>query len=299
MMPIQLPRGRRSPDPAADGPGRQGAAARIRHEDVSCSSRSFSVERLGRPHRRDEGRREDAVDTFPDTQPGARWDQGPPLVLQPIRLLDLCLRAWPGLRGRPGLGDPPTAQALVYALSRLSFLTSEERAQLDLLRALLPKALLALDAPASEALGLWLSLAPAANPRVLAAALRRAEAVAVHQEQAMALSLAADLVEDAWWEGRRSSVTCLSAAGRLAVARALAWGSLRGTLARGLNGSSVAAAAGLRALIGQLSAGGGVAAGGGGRRGDPSVDTPPSPQRSSPRPSSSATAVSKDPRISR
>lgn len=184
-----------------------------------------------------------------DAPARAPLEEGSAPTLRPILLLNLCLRAWPQLRGLQGLGERPTVQALVYALSRLRVLTLEERAQLDLFRTLLPKALLALDAPAAEAEALWRSLPPAGDPVDLAEGLRATAARLGAGSQALALALAARLVGDC-----RQEITAarLSPVGQLALARALAWGALRGSLSRGLSAQATACAAALRVLIAQL-----------------------------------------------
>lgn len=185
-----------------------------------------------------------------DAPAWAPLEEGSAPTLRPILLLNLCLRAWPQLRGLQGLGERPTVQALVYALSRLRVLTLEERAQLDLFRPLLPKALLALDAPAAEAQALWHSLPPAGDPVALAEGLQAAAARLGAGSQAQALALAARLVE----VGRQEIAAAgLSPVGQLALARALAWGGLRGALSRGLSAQATACAAALRVLIAQLN----------------------------------------------
>lgn len=174
---------------------------------------------------------------------------------RPRILLQLAWRCWPQLRQRQGLGPRPTVLALVYALSRLEVLEPEERRQLALLRAQLPKALLALDAPAAQLLATWRQLPTPADPMALAAVMRQAAAwprrdVALGE----ALRHGADLVADLWRPTPPFADGGLGAEGDLALARALAWGALRGSLTRGVSADAVACAGALRELIAQRGA---------------------------------------------
>lgn len=174
---------------------------------------------------------------------------------QPRILLQLAWRCWPQLRQRQGLGPHPTVLALVYALSRLEVLQPEDRRQLALLRAQLPKALLALDAPAAQLLDTWRQLPTTAAPTDLAAVLRQA-AASPGQDAALseALRHGADLVADLWRPAPTFPDGELGPEGDLALARALAWGALRGSFIRGVSADAVACAGALRELIAQLSA---------------------------------------------
>ena len=147
----------------------------------------------------------------------------------------------------------------MYALSRLEVLEPEERWQLGLLRAQLPKALLALDAPAAEAMEVWRQLPVARDPAALAAALRRAAATRRNEVLlAAGLLRAAALVEDLDPSPGPvpdpASEAPGEADGRRALARALARGALLGAITRGVSAEAVGCAGALRELIEQLSA---------------------------------------------
>jgi hypothetical protein len=180
-------------------------------------------------------------------------------LLRPRTLLRLARRCWPQLRTQQGLGPHPTVLALMYALSRLEVLEPEERWQLGLLRAQLPKALLALDAPAAEAMEVWRQLPVARDPAALAAALRRAAATRRNEVLlAAGLLRAAALVEDLDPSPGPvpdpASEAPGEADGRRALARALARGALLGAITRGVSAEAVGCAGALRELIEQLSA---------------------------------------------
>lgn len=173
--------------------------------------------------------------------------------LRPGFLLELVGRQGSRLRGRQGLGDRPALSALVYALSRQEGLDLDERRQLALLRAALPKALLALDAPAAELADVRRRLEAAADAADLVAELGRSAARPDCPASAAAglrqgLALVADL------ERRRRSAGeawPLQVEGP-ALARALAWGALRGAVTQGASAEAVACVAALRVLVERL-----------------------------------------------
>lgn len=180
----------------------------------------------------------------------------PDLRLRPGFLLELVGRHGLRLRGIQGLGDRPSLPALVYALSRQDGLDLDERRQIALLRAALPKASLALDAPAAELAELRLRLEAAADADGLIAELGRAAArpdcpVKVAAGLRQGLALVADLERR-----RRSAGGPWPLAGEdLVLARALAWGALRGAVTQGAAAEAVACVAALRLLVERLGEG--------------------------------------------
>ena len=199
--------------------------------------------------------REDTVPEASDAYSASPAAPPPEALPRPGIVLDLARRCWPQLRNQLGLGPHPTVLALMYALSRLQVLSAEERRQLTLLRAQLPKALLALDAPAAEAMEAWLQLPLARDPAALAAALRRGADRQLHGAPlAAGLQRAAALVEELDPASGPEEAQGRQADGRLALARALARGVLRGALTRGVSAEAVGCAGALRELIDQLSA---------------------------------------------
>lgn len=177
----------------------------------------------------------------------------PDLRLRPGFLLELVGRQGSRLRGTQGLGDRPALSALVYALSRQEGLDLDERRQLVLLRAALPKASLALDAPAAELAEVRRQLEAAADPAELIAELGRAAGQPdCPASRAAGLRQGVALVVDL--ERRRPSAggTKPQPGERLALARALAWGALRGAVTQGASAEAVACVAALRVLVERL-----------------------------------------------
>lgn len=173
--------------------------------------------------------------------------------LRPGFLLELVGRHGSHLRGTQGLGDRPALPALVYALSRQEGLGLDERRQLALLRAALPKALLALDAPAAELVEVRRRLEAAADPAELIAELGRAAAQPdCPASRAAGLRQGVALVADLE-RRRRSAGGAWPLPGEgLALARALAWGALRGAVTQGTSAEAVACVAALRVLVERL-----------------------------------------------